>query len=429
MKGLLRCWVSTLIREISRIGCHSGEVLLLLDEASCLNGLSPIQDALVKGRSSGLRMLLAYQSDSQIQAAFKDQKTLLYDNADAQIYPGASSYETAERISKSCGDWTQVVSSYNENESRSIPGGQSGAQTSRGSTTSLSVQGRNLIRPEEVLTLNRAYLICFVRGMAPICDAASDLLQRSRLQPRNQSPEWAALVVAAPCSRGLRGLGIDWEMNMSSEPRRKSVISQIIEGIRQSAIGRAFAWAGRNSEQTFMGQLAAMGREVVNDVARHVSPGDVGQAGGTQRAGGALGTHTANRHGPSPARQVAWQAHLGRFAGPCQGPRDGKGHGAGSRKGPWDRTVTSPGGTKVKRAFVALVLLSLPAGVQAQLPYDPYQLNPYMPNPYMPNPYGPIPPHPYIPPAPATAREKRQERDKACAFLGPETSPLHRKLR
>ena len=63
----------------------------------------------MRGRSAGCRLLLAYQSDSQIRTAFKDKPTLLYDNCSTQIYLGAaSSYETAERLSKTLGDWTQV---------------------------------------------------------------------------------------------------------------------------------------------------------------------------------------------------------------------------------------------------------------------------------------------------------------------------------
>ena len=204
MKGLLRCWISTLVREISRIGCpNNGEVLLLLDECSALNGLSSIEEALVRGRSSGVRMLLVYQSDSQIQVAFKDKKTLLYDNTDAQIYLGASSYETAERISKSCGDFTQVLSSYNENESRSwqsrTDGQGGGPQNSRGSTFSLSVAARNLIRPEEVLTLSRAFLICFVRGMNPILATRIIWYRDSDFNPavrRTSALLWLLLIAA-----------------------------------------------------------------------------------------------------------------------------------------------------------------------------------------------------------------------------------------
>ena len=82
-------------------------------------GLSALEEALVRGRSAGVRLLLAYQSDSQVRAAFKDKPTLLYDNCTTQIYLGASSIETAERISKSLGEWTQVLEGYGENDSRS----------------------------------------------------------------------------------------------------------------------------------------------------------------------------------------------------------------------------------------------------------------------------------------------------------------------
>ena len=94
-KGLLRCWISTLVRMIGAAGNErAGEVLFLVDEASALGSLSALEEALVRGRSAGVRMLVAYQSDSQVQAAFKDKPTLLYDNCTTQIYLGASSIET-----------------------------------------------------------------------------------------------------------------------------------------------------------------------------------------------------------------------------------------------------------------------------------------------------------------------------------------------
>lgn len=112
-KGLLRCWVSTLVRVIGTVGNEwNGETLLLLGEASALGSLLALEEAMVRGRSAGVRLLLAYQSDSQVRAAFKDKPTLLYDNCSTQIYlGGASSYESAERLSRSIGDWTQVVES------------------------------------------------------------------------------------------------------------------------------------------------------------------------------------------------------------------------------------------------------------------------------------------------------------------------------
>jgi type IV secretion system protein VirD4 len=167
--GLLRCWMSCLIRVIGSDGDErNGEVLMLLDEASALGSLPALEEALVRGRSAGVRLLMAYQSDSQIRSAFKDKPTLLYDNCTTQIYLGASSYETAERISKSLGDWTQVVESYGETESWQPAAGQSGGQRNRTTSLNYSVSGRALLRPEEILAMNDDYLIAFQRGMSPI---------------------------------------------------------------------------------------------------------------------------------------------------------------------------------------------------------------------------------------------------------------------
>jgi type IV secretion system protein VirD4 len=170
-KGLLRCWVSTLVRVTAAVGNEwNGETLFLLDEASALGSLPALEEVLVRGRSAGVRLLLAYQSDSQIRAAFKDKPTLLYDNCSTQIYLGAaSSYETAERLSKTLGDWTQVVEQYGENESYSWSGAsQQGGQGTRGSSLNYSENGRALLRPEEVMTLNNDYLIVLQRGLPPI---------------------------------------------------------------------------------------------------------------------------------------------------------------------------------------------------------------------------------------------------------------------
>jgi type IV secretion system protein VirD4 len=174
-KGLLRCCISTLIREIGSSGSESnGEVLMLLDEACALGSLTAIEEALVRGRSAGVRLLLAYQSDSQVTSAFKGKATLIYDNCGTQIHMGpASSYETAERLSKSIGDLTQVVASEGDNWGRSSPtgGGQGGqgGSFSTGGSTNRAQQGRALLRPEEILTLGEEYVIAFQRGLpAPI---------------------------------------------------------------------------------------------------------------------------------------------------------------------------------------------------------------------------------------------------------------------
>ncbi len=64
-KGLLRCWISTLVRMIGAAGDErAGEVLFLIDEAAALGSLGALEEALVRGRSAGVRMLIAEPPDS-----------------------------------------------------------------------------------------------------------------------------------------------------------------------------------------------------------------------------------------------------------------------------------------------------------------------------------------------------------------------------
>jgi type IV secretion system protein VirD4 len=172
-KGLFRCLISTIARVIAASGDErKAETLLLIDEASALGSLAALEEALVRGRSAGIRLVLVYQSDSQIQTAFKNKPTLLYDNCTSQIYLGASSVESAERISRALGDWTQLLEGYNENHSRSWSEGGyregQGQQVSTARSYNYTVNGRALLRPDEILRLNDNFLIAFLRGMPPI---------------------------------------------------------------------------------------------------------------------------------------------------------------------------------------------------------------------------------------------------------------------
>jgi len=207
-KGLLRCWVSTLIREIGSSGSEEkSEVLFLLDEASILGSLPGIEEALVRGRSAGCRLLLAYQSDAQVITAFKDKPGLLYDACGTQIYLGASSYETAERISKTLGSWTQTVESGGTNSggSRNTEGGNGGS-VSWGQSANYAPQARPLMFPDEILRMGDDYLIAFQRGLpAPILarrvkwyedPAFNPAAPKRRRQWRIVWLLWGALVVA-----------------------------------------------------------------------------------------------------------------------------------------------------------------------------------------------------------------------------------------
>jgi type IV secretion system protein VirD4 len=170
--GLLRLWVSTFITVLSQLGSERKEVMFLLDEAEALNGLNALEATLVRGRSAGIRLVLAYQSDSQIKAAFAQKPTLLYDNCALQLYLGASGIETAKRISESLGTYTQTLTTYQNGQNRSRNwndnGGQGGGNYGTNSGYSYSENGRALLMPDEVMTLDESLLICFLRGKPPV---------------------------------------------------------------------------------------------------------------------------------------------------------------------------------------------------------------------------------------------------------------------
>jgi type IV secretion system protein VirD4 len=203
-KGLLRCWISSLVRMIGAFGNEqAGEVLFLIDEASALGSLSALEEALIRGRSAGVRLLLAYQSDSQVRAAFMNKPTLLYDNCSTQIYVGPpSSIETAERLSKSLGEWTQVVEAYGENRSHSWPavGAGQGDQMSQGQSFNYSVSGRALLRPDECMRLSGDNLIAFVPSMPAILARRIKWYQDrtfSTAASRGRQVAWASLLAVA----------------------------------------------------------------------------------------------------------------------------------------------------------------------------------------------------------------------------------------
>lgn len=218
-RGLLRCWLSTMIRVLGNSGDErKGEVLFLLDEFSAIGSSLPaIEEALVRGRSAGARLVIACQSDSQVRAAFPDKPTLLYDNCSTQIYLRATSIETAERISKSMGDWTQVVESGGTGDSMSRPeagaGFQgSGRQFSQSSNQNWQVQGRALLRPEEILTMSKDHLIALVAGMPPIWARrvkyfADPLFTRRSWGRRFRSCVWWCLMIAAVASVAWAAFG------------------------------------------------------------------------------------------------------------------------------------------------------------------------------------------------------------------------------
>ena len=87
---------------------------VLLDEAgTCLGGGMPaIEQSLVIGRSYGIRLMMFYQSLSQLKGVFKGEgkDSLVLDNCD-QVYFAAQG-ANAKAISDRTGNYTETATSY-----------------------------------------------------------------------------------------------------------------------------------------------------------------------------------------------------------------------------------------------------------------------------------------------------------------------------
>jgi type IV secretory pathway TraG/TraD family ATPase VirD4 len=114
---------------------------------------------------------MVYQSDSQVQVAFRNKPALLYDNCKTKLYLSPDSLETAKRISEMLGSATEPLLSFGTNSSHSVSSSGQGSSTSSssGSSTNYAVHGRPLMFPDEILRAGSALVFVFQGGFpAPI---------------------------------------------------------------------------------------------------------------------------------------------------------------------------------------------------------------------------------------------------------------------
>jgi type IV secretion system protein VirD4 len=150
----------------------------VLDEAASLQAnFGVLEDAVDKFRGYGLRCQFYYQSYGQLPKCWpKDQGTTLLSNT-AKIFAGTADMQTASLISSMLGKYTQLVESGGDNiGGGSNRGWSQGAQSSSSSTginrswqTSSNWQQapRELLKPEEILTLPPRWAITFPGGGVP----------------------------------------------------------------------------------------------------------------------------------------------------------------------------------------------------------------------------------------------------------------------
>ena len=147
------------------------DVTFALDEASGLGHMTALDDALDKYRGYGVRLQFYFQSVSQLKKCFPNgQEQTLLSNV-SQVFFGVNDLPTAEYVSNRLGESTIVVSSGGTGTGTSHQMSSKGDGSSSRSTNennNWSQMGRKLLKPEEVLALDKRTAITFTPGVPPI---------------------------------------------------------------------------------------------------------------------------------------------------------------------------------------------------------------------------------------------------------------------
>jgi type IV secretion system protein VirD4 len=159
--GLARVVIGSLLNAIyNRNGNVQGRTLFLLDEVARLGYLRILETARDAGRKYGIALTLIFQSLGQMREAYggRDAASKWFESASWISFAAINDPETADYISKRCGDTTVEVDQTNRSS------GMKGSSRSR----SKQLSRRPLILPHEVLRMRSDEQIVFTSGNAPL---------------------------------------------------------------------------------------------------------------------------------------------------------------------------------------------------------------------------------------------------------------------
>ncbi|MBX5177408.1 Ti-type conjugative transfer system protein TraG [Rhizobium lentis] len=159
--GLARVVIGSFLNAIyNRNGEVAGRALFLLDEVARLGYLRILETARDAGRKYGISLALIFQSIGQMREAYggRDASSKWFESASWITFAAINDPETAEYISKRCGDTTVEVDQTNRSS------GMKGSSRSR----SKQLTRRPLILPHEVLRMRGDEQIVFTAGNAPL---------------------------------------------------------------------------------------------------------------------------------------------------------------------------------------------------------------------------------------------------------------------
>lgn len=159
--GLARVVIGSLLNGIyNRNGDVKGRALFLLDEVARLGYLRILETARDAGRKYGITLTMIFQSIGQMREAYggRDATSKWFESASWISFAAINDTDTADYISKRCGDTTVEVDQTNRSS------GMKGSSRSR----SRQLSRRPLILPHEVLRMRADEQIVFTSGNPPL---------------------------------------------------------------------------------------------------------------------------------------------------------------------------------------------------------------------------------------------------------------------
>ncbi|MRH98654.1 Ti-type conjugative transfer system protein TraG [Agrobacterium tumefaciens] len=159
--GLARVVIGSLLNAVyNRNGNVKDRTLFLLDEVARLGYLRILETARDAGRKYGITLTMIFQSLGQMREAYggRDATSKWFESASWISFAAINDPDTADYISKRCGDTTVEVDQTNRSS------GMKGSTRSR----SKQLNRRPLILPHEVLRMRSDEQIVFTAGNAPL---------------------------------------------------------------------------------------------------------------------------------------------------------------------------------------------------------------------------------------------------------------------
>ncbi|MET3308166.1 type IV secretory pathway TraG/TraD family ATPase VirD4 [Bradyrhizobium japonicum] len=159
--GLARVIIGSLLNAIyNRNGEVTGRTLFLPDEVARLGYLRILETARDAGRKYGITLLMLYQSIGQMREAYggRDATSKWFESASWISFSAINDPETADYISKRCGDTTVEV------DQLSLSSQTSGSSRTR----SKQLARRPLMLPHDVLRMRTDEQVIFIAGNPPL---------------------------------------------------------------------------------------------------------------------------------------------------------------------------------------------------------------------------------------------------------------------